>query len=114
LDRYECTINVSILEIYNETIRDLLAENVGDRQLSVKQGPQGMYVPDLTMVPVESLDEVALIRTLTLRASRVDESLDEVLAVGLGLVAERVGQFQSHAQRRVAKAMAMLREAAGD
>lgn len=51
-------IHVTLLEIYNESIRDLLAETVGDRKLMVKQGEHGMYVPELTEVPVESIDEV--------------------------------------------------------
>lgn len=55
---FDDEITVSLMEVYNEKIRDLLAESVGDRTLSVKKGPQGMYVPDLTIVPVHSLDEV--------------------------------------------------------
>jgi kinesin family protein C2/C3 len=51
-------IHVTLLEIYNENIRDLLAETVGDRKLSVKQGEFGMHVPELTEVPVESIEEV--------------------------------------------------------
>jgi len=31
---------------------------VGSKKLEIRQGPQGNYVPDLTIVPVESLDEV--------------------------------------------------------
>ncbi len=58
--RSECTdvITVSILEIYNEQIRDLLAEAVGSRKLEVRQGPNGMFVPDLTLVPVTGVAEV--------------------------------------------------------
>jgi kinesin family protein C2/C3 len=55
---YTDKIHVTLLEIYNESIRDLLAETVGDRKLSVKQGEYGMYVPELTEVPVESIEEV--------------------------------------------------------
>ena len=51
-------LSVAILEIYNENIRDLLAEHVGDRKLTVKSGPEGNYVPELTTVPVSGLDEV--------------------------------------------------------
>ena len=52
-------MQVSILEIYNETIRDLLAQDVGDRKLEVRQDAvKGMYVPDLTLVPVVSMAEV--------------------------------------------------------
>ncbi|CAM9504335.1 unnamed protein product [Chrysoparadoxa australica] len=51
-------IAVSILEIYNEQIVDLLAEEVGSKKLEIRQGPHGNYVPDLTMVPVNTLEEV--------------------------------------------------------
>ena len=55
----EDEVQVSILEIYNETIRDLLAQDVGDRKLEVRQDAvKGMYVPDLTLVPVVSMAEV--------------------------------------------------------
>mmetsp|Transcript_21188 Transcript_21188/g.42262 ORF Transcript_21188/g.42262 Transcript_21188/m.42262 type:complete len:728 (+) Transcript_21188:162-2345(+) len=51
-------ITVSVLEVYNEQIKDLLAEDVGERKYTVREGPHGNYVPDLTMVNVDSLDEV--------------------------------------------------------
>ncbi|GMH52507.1 hypothetical protein TrST_g5623 [Triparma strigata] len=54
----EDKITVSVLEVYNEQIKDLLAEDVGERKYTVREGPHGNYVPDLTMVNVDSLDEV--------------------------------------------------------
>lgn len=51
------TIAVSVLEVYNEAINDLLVSGGGDR-LEVKQGPQGNHVPGLTQVPVSNLQEV--------------------------------------------------------
>ena len=48
----EDKIQVSILEIYCEQIRDLLAENVGAQRLEIRQGDKGNYVPNLTWVPV--------------------------------------------------------------
>ena len=51
-------ITVSVLEIYNETIRDLLAEDVGARKLEVRRGERGMHVPGLTSRRVERPDEV--------------------------------------------------------
>ena len=55
------TISLSILEIYNETIRDLLvdkATDVSTKKLEARQGPNGMTVPGLTMIPVTSLNDV--------------------------------------------------------
>jgi len=44
-------IAVSVLEVYNEAINDLLVTGGGDK-LEVKQGPKGNHVPGLTQVPV--------------------------------------------------------------
>ena len=38
-------ITVSMLEVYNENIRDLLADNGGDTKLEVKMGEFGNHVP---------------------------------------------------------------------
>ena len=53
-------IRVSFLEIYNEQIRDLLTENGAgtQRKLEVKNGENGMYVPNLAVIPVDTHDEV--------------------------------------------------------
>lgn len=54
----EDELAVSILEIYNDSIQDLLA--AGPRRgLEIKQASQGwMHVPDLAIVPVSSLEQV--------------------------------------------------------
>jgi len=52
--RYE--IKVTLLEIYNEKIQDLLGEK--GRVLKAVQGAYGMEVQDLTMVPVSNEKEV--------------------------------------------------------
>eukprot|EP01033_Poteriospumella_lacustris_P001884 gene1884-1370_t len=52
------TITVSILEVYNEEIRDLLADHRSDDKLQVKIGEYGNYVPGLTQVPVNDNDQV--------------------------------------------------------
>ena len=52
-------ITISMLEVYNENIRDLLAgPKDQNKRLEVKQGPSGMFVSDLTETEVTSLDEV--------------------------------------------------------
>ncbi|KAG6966419.1 hypothetical protein JG687_00004853 [Phytophthora cactorum] len=55
---YQDEITVSIMEIYNEQIRDLLAQDASSTNLQVRQGPTGNFVPGLTVVPVQTLNEV--------------------------------------------------------
>jgi len=50
-------VEFSILEIYNEEIKDLL-EPGGNKKLEVRQGPDGNYVQDLYLAQVSSYDEV--------------------------------------------------------
>lgn len=49
-------INISLLEIYNEQIKDLLGDT--SRQLKCVQGKDGQEVPDLTMVSVSTKEQV--------------------------------------------------------
>ncbi|NWS86726.1 KIF9 protein, partial [Toxostoma redivivum] len=55
------TVRVSYLEIYNETLFDLLAPALGrgckDNQLAVMDGPQGVYVKGLSIHPVSHEEE---------------------------------------------------------
>ncbi|GAQ88640.1 kinesin [Klebsormidium nitens] len=54
--RYD--VSVSVLEIYNEQIRDLLAApGSGQKKLEIRQGHQGNHVPGLTEHPVTCADE---------------------------------------------------------
>ncbi|KAF1779455.1 S-adenosyl-L-methionine-dependent methyltransferase [Phytophthora cactorum] len=55
---YQDEITVSIMEIYNEQIRDLLAQDASSTNLQVRQGHTGNFVPGLTVVPVQTLNEV--------------------------------------------------------
>ena len=59
-DEFEVRVTLTLLEIYNEKIRDLLTapSNKKHKKLEVKQGPNGMYVPNLTTVEVNSHGEV--------------------------------------------------------
>jgi kinesin family protein C2/C3 len=52
------TITVSILEVYNEEIRDLLADHRSDDKLQVKIGEFGNFVPGLSQVPVNDNEQV--------------------------------------------------------
>ncbi|EGZ29497.1 hypothetical protein PHYSODRAFT_552798 [Phytophthora sojae] len=60
---------VSFLEIYNETLKDLLAtRQSGDEKLGIKKDAKGsVYVPGLTLVDVTATEQV---ETLMERASR--------------------------------------------
>ncbi|KAM7035975.1 kinesin-like protein KIF9 [Passerculus sandwichensis] len=55
------TVRISYLEIYNEALFDLLAPALGrgckDNQLSVMDGPQGVYVKGLSIHPVSHEEE---------------------------------------------------------
>lgn len=54
---YVDTISVSILEVYNEEIRDLLSDGQGDK-LDIRHGEYGNYVPGLTCIAVRNLQNV--------------------------------------------------------
>eukprot|EP00898_Chlorokybus_atmophyticus_P000275 jgi/Chlat1/1248/Chrsp115S01692 len=68
---FEYSVAVSVMEIYNEQVRDLLAEpeasvrdswnssvsTAGPPRLEVRQGPDGVYVPGCTTVAITSLEE---------------------------------------------------------
>lgn len=61
---------VSVLEIYNETVRDLLSPDHTRQRMDVKQGPAGVYVPGLTQVQVTSLEEVNKVSCVPARTCR--------------------------------------------
>eukprot|EP01105_Mastigella_eilhardi_P020408 TRINITY_DN4859_c0_g1_i1.p1 TRINITY_DN4859_c0_g1~~TRINITY_DN4859_c0_g1_i1.p1 ORF type:complete len:1052 (-),score=318.18 TRINITY_DN4859_c0_g1_i1:104-3259(-) len=62
---FSTEILVSLVEIYNETVRDLLSSLSSDpnkpEKLDIKQGEHGMYVPGLVSVPVSCVEDVARI-----------------------------------------------------
>jgi Kinesin motor domain len=49
------SITVSLLEVYNEDIRDLLVAGGSTEKLEVRQGDQGNHVPGLTIMAVETI-----------------------------------------------------------
>jgi hypothetical protein len=64
-DGWRYDISVSMLEIYNEDIRDMLAERgadglpVSQGKLNIRESPTGgVFVPGLNIEPVKSRDEV--------------------------------------------------------
>ncbi|NWR41338.1 KIF9 protein, partial [Regulus satrapa] len=68
------TVRISYLEIYNESLFDLLAPALGrgckDTQLAVMDGPQGVYVKGLSIHPV-SHEEEALHLLFEARESQI-------------------------------------------
>eukprot|EP00276_Gloeochaete_wittrockiana_P008853 CAMPEP_0184658688 /NCGR_PEP_ID=MMETSP0308-20130426/26510_1 /TAXON_ID=38269 /ORGANISM="Gloeochaete witrockiana, Strain SAG 46.84" /LENGTH=870 /DNA_ID=CAMNT_0027097865 /DNA_START=48 /DNA_END=2660 /DNA_ORIENTATION=+ len=67
---YDYDIRVSLLEVYNEQINDLLADPKEGRR-DVRSGPSGTYIPDLTMVPVKSDEEVGKVMEMGSRNRKV-------------------------------------------
>lgn len=61
-DGWQYNMQVSFLEIYNETIRDLLRDNeIDEHKHEVKVSPEGRrYVSDITMVALEPTDSEAV------------------------------------------------------
>ncbi|XP_023674278.2 kinesin-like protein KIFC3 isoform X2 [Paramormyrops kingsleyae] len=57
---WEFRITVSMVEIYNETLRNLLGDNPSER-LEIKMCPDGsgqLYVPGLTEISVQSVEDI--------------------------------------------------------
>lgn len=61
-DEWTFTLTLSMLEIYNETIHDLLNNNNGAKmekeKLDVRQTPEGNQVVGLTDVPITNMEQV--------------------------------------------------------
>ena len=54
---WDFTLNVSVLEIYNEMLRDLLGDDPSAK-LDIRQGTEGLFVPGLTEIQVNDVDEL--------------------------------------------------------
>ncbi|CAM8879294.1 unnamed protein product [Rhodiola kirilowii] len=58
-EMFSYDICVSVLEVYNEQLRDLLATSTSSKRLEIKQGSEGSHhVPGIVEAKVESISEV--------------------------------------------------------
>lgn len=78
---WDFTLNVSVLEIYNEMLRDLLGDDPSAK-LDIRQGTEGLFVPGLTEIQVNDVDE-----------------LNEVFAIGKTNRATAITDMNEHSSR---------------
>lgn len=73
------TITVSLLEVYNEEIHDLLGDGrASEDKLEVKLGPYGNHVPGLISLPVNNIQDVlSLITTADRNRSSATTNMNE-------------------------------------
>ncbi|EPS65973.1 hypothetical protein M569_08803 [Genlisea aurea] len=58
-ETYTYTISVSVLEVYNEQIRDLLATETSSKKLEIKQDSEGFHhIPGIVEAQVENIQQV--------------------------------------------------------
>lgn len=59
-DLFQYEVGVQMIEIYNEQVRDLLASDGSNKRLVIRSisQPNGLSVPDASMLPVESTPDV--------------------------------------------------------
>lgn len=72
---------MSVIEIYNEMLRDLLGDDPSAK-LEIKQGRDGLFVPGLTEIQVNDVDE-----------------LNEVFAMGKTNRATAITDMNEHSSR---------------
>lgn len=54
---WQYNLTVSMTEIYNEQVHDLLGSNP-EARLDIKQGPEGNFVQGLTWMSVQNIGEI--------------------------------------------------------
>ena len=69
---------VSVIEVYNETVRDLLSSSTHQR-LDIKQRPTGVYLPGLIEIQVTNMAEVQQVSSLVGQQYRTVTSLSPSL-----------------------------------
>ena len=73
------TVHVSYFEIYNETVKDLLAADVEDKPtLKVRENPaSGPYVENLSAFQVKSYGDVVAFMQMGKQGAEYGEHVDE-------------------------------------
>lgn len=70
-----------MLEIYNESIHDLLSANT-ENKLDIKLKNDGYYVPGLTQVSVSDLDEINTVLYVVITSHDVSMILNSGVLAG--------------------------------
>ena len=52
------SMRVSMVEVYNETVRDLLSENSSSQQLNIQMRNKQLVITDVTEVDVKSAEDI--------------------------------------------------------
>ncbi|XP_010528917.1 PREDICTED: kinesin-like protein KIN-14G [Tarenaya hassleriana] len=74
-DTFSYNISVQMLEIYNEQVRDLLTTDGQNKRLEIRNSsPDGINVPDATIVPVSSTSDVIYLMNLGLKNRAVSST----------------------------------------
>lgn len=73
-DDWQYSLTVSMTEIYNEQVHDLLGSSPGAR-LDIKQGAQGNFVQGLTWVPVQNIGEINEVHPCAVWIKHVNTSI---------------------------------------
>lgn len=90
---FKDVITVSLLEVYNEDIRDLLVEGGGSEKLEVRHGEHGNHVPGLTVMVVNNLEVIIFIIIIHYVINYITISSEITIDKYNNLIKERVTNY---------------------
>jgi len=61
---FDYSLEATILEIYNDEVHDLLDPAPDQKKMDVRQGPEGVFVPDLIHKDVNNADDIIKLMTM--------------------------------------------------